>query len=219
MLSDDGRPLDGVGARRGDIELLDPSAHTAKGRPAHSSASHLLAEWARPPFLSEPPPSATKGASLLKTVSIQFYIGAAGSGAQPHWHAPAWNWLARGEKRWHLWPPIDATYAQNHVANSLPGASREGGAPLQCTQRAGDIIIVPELWGHATTNLKPSIGWATEMSFDRNFDLGIEPKPSFKDPTSPSAQPSYSPARYGSGIQIVDSSSRAVDPGADRTDV
>ena len=34
-------------------------------------------------------------------------------------------------------------------------------------------ILVPALWGHATVNLAPSVGWATELQFDRTFDLGL----------------------------------------------
>jgi hypothetical protein len=42
---------------------------------------------------------------------------------------------------------------------------------LTCDQQAGDVLLVPSLWGHATINLAPSIGFATEIAFDRTFDL------------------------------------------------
>ena len=45
--------------------------------------------------------------------------------------------------------------------------------PLRCEQRAGDVLIVPEVWGHATRNLEPSLGWATEISFDRSYEGGF----------------------------------------------
>ena len=46
--------------------------------------------------------------------------------------------------------------------------------PLVCDQQAGDVMVVPETWGHATINSAPwSIGWATELSFERTFDLGL----------------------------------------------
>ena len=35
---------------------------------------------------------------------------------------------------------------------------------------------MPETWGHATVNLQPSVGWATEVHFDRNIDLGLDAK-------------------------------------------
>ena len=47
---------------------------------------------------------------MVRTGTIQFYLGPAGSGAQPHWHGSAWNWLVHGRKQWELWPPSEATY-------------------------------------------------------------------------------------------------------------
>ena len=35
------------------------------------------------------------------------------------------------------------------------------------------MLVLPALWGHATLNHKPSIGFATELHFDRSFDLGF----------------------------------------------
>ncbi len=34
---------------------------------------------------------------------------------------------------------------------------------LECVQEAGDIVIVPTFWGHATLNVEPTIGVAYEM--------------------------------------------------------
>ena len=164
--------------RRGDIEMT-------WGRDAPRSApERLVADWSRPPFIEDEE-------SHFRTSSIQFYLGPAGAGAQPHWHSLAWNWLVHGRKLWLLWPPPDASYAQRHVvltleelnahANASRGGTRAGtraearasAAPLRCEQRAGDVMVVPEVWGHATYNLEPSIGWATELSFDRSFDGGF----------------------------------------------
>ena len=38
-------------------------------------------------------------------------------------------------------------------------------APLEVIQRPGDVIWVPEKWGHAVINLKPSVGFAMEIGF------------------------------------------------------
>ena len=152
-----------------------------------SSRENLLANFVRPPFLEDE-------LWLLRTDSIQFYYGARGSGAQPHWHGSAWNWQVYGRKRWYLWPPSIATYTQHHVDFSV-GSLREQemqrmesrdsqssdgigrfnvtGKPLVCEQRAGEVIVVPHLWGHATMNLETSIGWASEFQFDRIYDDGL----------------------------------------------
>jgi len=38
--------------------------------------------------------------------------------------------------------------------------------PLYCTQRAGDILYVPALWGHGTLNTLQSIGVAHEFTVE-----------------------------------------------------
>jgi len=162
----------------GDVELHPPTASLSAEAP-----EGLLADFSRPPFLEEPQ-------WLLRTATIQFYLGPAASGAQPHWHGAAWNWLVHGRKRWYLWPPEEASYAQAHVTHAL-GAHALGAhtranrstrargrapSPWVCEQRSGEVFIVPELWGHATLNLRPSIGWASEVFFDRAFDDGLGEK-------------------------------------------
>ena len=78
----------------------------------------------------------------------------------------------RGRKEWALWPPAAASYAQRHVQLSMDAASNATGSrPLRCVQRAGDVVLVPPLWGHATLNLEPSVGWATEVLFDRAMSI------------------------------------------------
>ena len=152
--STDGRTL------RGDIELVG-----ATDKAANAEHRRLLEEWERPPFIED----ASDNSRLLRSRSIQFYVG--GAGAKHHWHESAWNWLIRGHKRWLLWPPEGAAYAQRHIQLALDGAARAVGEPLTCDQQAGDVLLVPSLWGHATINLAPSIGFATEIAFDRTFDL------------------------------------------------
>ena len=140
----------------------------------------LKDEWAAPDYLSEDG-GGEKAAGrpplqrpLLQTDAVQFYAGSAGSGTQPHWHTSSWNVLLRGRKRWMLWPPARASYAQRHVALASAGARAAGGAPLVCEQQPGEVLIVPPLWGHATVNLAPSIGFATELQgVERAFDLGV----------------------------------------------
>ena len=44
---------------------------------------------------------------------------------------------------------------------------QQAAAPmLRCTQRRGDVVIVPSQAGHATLNTAPSMGFAFEFSFD-----------------------------------------------------
>jgi hypothetical protein len=68
-----------------------------------------------------------------------------------HYHGHAVNSLAYGEKRWFLLPPARAVYSKTpslEYAQALLRGGQGGGeeAPLQCTQRAGDVMFVPTLW-------------------------------------------------------------------------
>ena len=88
-----------------------------------------------------------------------------------------------GHKRWFLWPPTEALYSQQHVEHTVgqqnatqlrqPGAPSSVRKALVCDQLPGEVIVVPELWGHATVNLQRSIGWASEFHFDRAMDDGL----------------------------------------------
>ena len=49
------------------------------------------------------------------------------------------------------------------VEDELPGLARRGFRPLECAQQSGDVLVVPELWGHAVLNVRTSIAIATEV--------------------------------------------------------
>ena len=38
-----------------------------------------------------------------------------------------------------------------------------GFSPLICVQRAGDVVMVPENWGHGVINVEQSVALATEV--------------------------------------------------------
>ena len=97
---------------------------------------------------------------------IQFYLGPVDSGAPLHYHADAINVLAHGTKHWYLQPPIDAEY---HTTPAFDWHSQQLSSypdmhkPIECTQQAGDLIFVPQGWGHATLNWQESVGVAVEF--------------------------------------------------------
>ena len=151
---------------RSDIELTeDPSALPPP------AIQRLLANFSRPSFLES---EQLRQQWPLRTASVQFYLGPKGSGAQPHWHGLSWNWLVHGHKQWYVWPPSSSMYTQRHAAADV-GADFAPGQPLRCEQKPGDIVIMPNSWGHATLNLSPSIGWASELHVDRLYDDGFDP--------------------------------------------
>jgi hypothetical protein len=104
--------------------------------------------------------------------NVQFYMGARGSGAPYHTHKQAYNALVYGVKRWAVQPPQDAMYSTQHPQavfaelDAQDESARLGRASvLECTQEAGDVVFVPDGWGHATLNLAESIGWAQEFGY------------------------------------------------------
>ena len=109
-------------------------------------------------------------------MNIQFALGPAGSGAVMHFHQPAINFLAFGRKRWSLLRPKDALYsdipARTWVHQYVDGHQADGRNDrlreqhLQCTQNAGDVLILPLYWGHSTLNVEASIGFAFELAFE-----------------------------------------------------
>ena len=99
--------------------------------------------------------------------SIQLYLGPRGSGAGVHYHMDALNFMASGKKRWYLFPPAHTRYTAKPPAAWIQEQLRmdkETPVPrFECTQRTGDLLYVPEMWGHATQNEAFSVGVALEM--------------------------------------------------------
>ena len=115
-----------------------------------------------PPFLD---PARTE----IQVLNTQFYLGAAGSGAPWHYHRAAFNVLVYGRKRWLLAPPPFAKYST--VESHTNFVAQKKRAPddkkqvIACTQESGDVLFIPENWGHTTLNLAESVGWASEFLF------------------------------------------------------
>ena len=140
-------------------------------------------------FLSHPPPPMLDYHPRLR----QFILGPVLSGAHFHFHGSAWNGLVFGLKLWVLVPPHAAFCAALHPlqwiveftndfnafgsrrdstsSTSSGGSGNTTGTtgttgntlPLLVLQRPGEIVFVPEGWGHAVLNLADSIGVATEF--------------------------------------------------------
>ena len=80
-----------------------------------------------------------------------------------------------GTKKWWLFPPNDAFFTLKNVSRwmaedlaklSSEDGKGEGKGPVQmfeCTQEAGQVIYVPEQWGHAVINVQDSVAVAYEF--------------------------------------------------------
>ena len=97
----------------------------------------------------------------------QFTIGPRDSGSPPHFHRHVFNGLVYGLKHWYLWPPSTAHFAYSHVKDwqreYLEGKYSSFPA-IECVQRPGEVVYVPENWGHAVVNLEDSIAVAFEFT-------------------------------------------------------
>ena len=105
-----------------------------------------------------PPPSLITN---LTIVLKQLIVGPKGSGSPPHFHNHALNALVYGVKRWFMWPPRDAHFIFGHVSTWIKNRT---GDYLECIQMPGDVVYVPQNWGHAVINEAASIAVAYEFS-------------------------------------------------------
>ena len=111
--------------------------------------------------------SSQKGLFYTKTTYWQHFVGPAGSGSGAHLHDDAWNTLVYGRERWFLWPPGMSFTSNMPTIEWLRSADwRETSIPFHCTQNAGDILLVPRNWGHATLGIMENVGMASEFSLD-----------------------------------------------------
>eukprot|EP01064_Diplonema_japonicum_P028712 TRINITY_DN4473_c0_g4_i1.p1 TRINITY_DN4473_c0_g4~~TRINITY_DN4473_c0_g4_i1.p1 ORF type:complete len:544 (+),score=124.32 TRINITY_DN4473_c0_g4_i1:36-1667(+) len=92
----------------------------------------------------------------------QWSFGADGSGSPSHLHQDAINGVCFGKKEWLMWPPA-ATFLSTVPAHEFyKSVSAWSSDYLTVTQHAGDLLYVPEGWGHAVLNVGPTLGVATE---------------------------------------------------------
>lgn len=140
-----------------DIMTLTPPTYIFQSLPRNSP---LLAHFVIPRVLDE---SKTE----ISTEKIQFYVGGALSGAPPHFHRTAWNALIYGRKRWFIFPPRDSFYSKVHVWDWWRYQYRNEAVKTawECVQYPGDVIVLPDMWGHAVINLRESVGVASEFVY------------------------------------------------------
>ena len=118
-----------------------------------------------------------RGGAVLRQLSIS----PARAGAHPHFHGAAYNVLMAGLRRWALIPPRSAEFSALHAIayfESLRSGrwQHEADAKAERThgtappewidsgvQRRGELLYVPEQWGHATLSLSDSVAVAVEF--------------------------------------------------------
>ena len=60
--------------------------------------------------------------------------------------------LIYGAKKWIIYPPHNQIMSNKQILDyfetDMRDFSKRGVAPLTCVQTAGDVVIIPENWGH-----------------------------------------------------------------------
>lgn len=82
--------------------------------------------------------------------SKQLFYGGDRSGAALHCHSAAFNALYVGQKDWFLIPPHRAALSGMAAEKLWSDGRYRKQHVLRCTQNAGDVILVPDGWGHST---------------------------------------------------------------------
>ena len=123
-------------------------------------------------------PSFTKSRTFLQAIrrggespAAQWGLGGPRTGAQFHSHGGAWNALAFGRKVWALTPPASNVFSRQQssefVSKNLGHTDEAGASSFKglrlCVQEAGDVLVLPDAWGHLTYNVRSSIGIAQEF--------------------------------------------------------
>eukprot|EP00039_Didymoeca_costata_P010316 m.138808 g.138808 ORF g.138808 m.138808 type:complete len:627 (-) comp14783_c0_seq2:135-2015(-) len=91
---------------------------------------------------------------LIHKGNKQLFIGGKHGGATMHFHSAAINSLFFGTKQWYLLPSNHAELSGMPVDMFIKDAKLRGHKMYTCTQNAGDILLLPRIYGHATYNPK-----------------------------------------------------------------
>jgi len=100
-----------------------------------------------------------KEKSQYLMTNYQLNIGHPYSGASVHFHQMAVTALLHGLKHWFMFPPADAFYSTAPVYHwysrlLLPEIRTRA---LECVQYPGDVLFIPNTWGHAALYLRESV--------------------------------------------------------------
>lgn len=97
-------------------------------------------------------------------INAQWALGGEGTGAPEHFHNTAWNAIVYGAKKWVIHPPHESVMSNEQILQFVESSPFMRSA-WTCTQLAGEVMIIPENYGHGVLNIQPSIAIATEYKY------------------------------------------------------
>ena len=169
----------GLPERRIQVSTLLPATkglhakkrpHSGKNTPYAADAFELIAYSSvdfDSPFLEgfEIPSALDSNATYIVYESIlgYMYLGTALGGFNMAYGKQAWDVLVYGQKRWFLLPPPDAYFAVEQPWMWWKNVYLEEGGALECVQRSGDLVFIPELWSRASIHLRETVGILQEF--------------------------------------------------------
>ena len=110
------------------------------------------------------------GVTALHPRRVLVTLGPRGAGTPMRYSRASVDILVRGSRTLLLQAPSDATYSDLHPADATrstpwPWAKE---ALYSCSQEAGDIVYVPDMWARATIHDAPSVAVAVEVETGAN---------------------------------------------------
>ena len=112
------------------------------------------------------PPITDYNITKISPLKFKFFLGSQLSGLPVQFHRSSWHLLVYGQKRWFLYPPDDRTYTSNEqVWSWWKNSYHDSADAMECVQYPGDLVFVPEMWGHSFITLRESIGVGSEFMY------------------------------------------------------
>ncbi|WP_129308299.1 cupin-like domain-containing protein [Streptomyces sp. L2] len=141
------------------------------GSPCPAGEPWYVKDWT---VASEPDPGAFLPADMPSSLRNWFarlpqaarpawewiYVGPRGSGSELHvdvMMSSAWNALAAGTKRWRFLSPAASVRAGVLPEPYLDLVGNRDRLEFECTQNAGDLVIIPSGWAHEVVNLDTTV--------------------------------------------------------------
>lgn len=160
------------------------------------SLPELASEYTTPPIFGKATNMRPKSLRDLKWMPM-LSLGPTRAGLPFHEHAETWLGVTHGAKRWLVYPPsvsapkcvslktnvmwpvsvwFDKLYKELSAYpfprldeyNQPKLAGSKGYRPLECVQKAGELVYLPALWSHLTMNIGETLGVGAQSFMDKD---------------------------------------------------